>query len=75
MRLTEKQVEDYQEIYFKTFGNKLPKEEALVQAMALVKLVKTIVRPSREEIIREQQVQRDASVGTGRNTRNNNKAR
>lgn len=42
MHLTEQQITKYQQIYQATFGVAISKEEALVQGLALVCLVKAI---------------------------------
>ncbi len=50
MRLTNEQVASYQKIYLETFGKPISKDEALVQALALVRLVKVMTGPTNEEI-------------------------
>lgn len=42
MRLTDDQITKYQQIYLKTFGESLSQEDALVQGMALLRLVKVL---------------------------------
>lgn len=42
IRLTDAQIGKYQELYLQTFGESISKDEALVQGLALVRLVKTI---------------------------------
>lgn len=49
MRLTEAQVAKYQQIYLDTFGEKISKEDALKQGMALLRLVKVLSRPITNE--------------------------
>jgi hypothetical protein len=45
MRLTDEQIAKYQRIYLDTFGKTVSKEDALVQGMALLRLVKVLARP------------------------------
>ena len=42
MRLTDRQIAKYQNIYLKTFGITVSKEDAYAQSMALVRLVKCL---------------------------------
>ena len=42
IRLTDAQIGEYQELYLQMFGKPISKDEALVQSLALVRLVKTI---------------------------------
>lgn len=42
IRLTDAEIGEYQELYLQTFGTSISKDEALVQGLALVRLVKTI---------------------------------
>lgn len=42
IRLTDAEIGEYQELYLQTFGTPISKDEALVQGLALVRLVKTI---------------------------------
>lgn len=42
MRLTNEQAAKYQAIYLETFGEPISKEDALVQGLALLRLVKNI---------------------------------
>jgi hypothetical protein len=42
MKLTDEQLSKFQELYFQNFGIKISKEEALVQGIKLITLVKTI---------------------------------
>jgi len=42
MRLTDKQIVKYQNIYFETFGKFISKEDALIQGMALLRLIKVL---------------------------------
>lgn len=42
MRLTDEQISAYQQVYLETFGAPISKEDALVQALALVRLVKVL---------------------------------
>lgn len=46
MHLTDEQVASFQELYFKTFGVSISKEDALVQGLALLRLVKVLSTPS-----------------------------
>ena len=45
MRLTDRQIAKYQDIYLETFGEAVSKEVALVQGLALVRLVKCLSKP------------------------------
>ncbi len=45
MRLTDKEIEDFQRIYKKEFGVKISKKDALEQGTKLLNLVKVIYRP------------------------------
>lgn len=45
MRLTGKHVAKYQAIYLATFGKPVSKEDALVQGLALLRLVRNITQP------------------------------
>lgn len=45
MRLTDEQIANYQKIYLDIFGEEISKEDALVQGMALLRLVKVLSRP------------------------------
>lgn len=45
MRLTDKQIANYQNIYLRTFGKPISKEDALIQGMALLRLVKVLTIP------------------------------
>ena len=42
IRLSDTEIAEYQELYLKTFGKPISKDEALVQGLALVRLVNTI---------------------------------
>ena len=42
MRLTDEQIVKYQNIYFETFGKLISKEDALIQGMALLRLIKVL---------------------------------
>jgi hypothetical protein len=46
MRLTGEQIAKYQQIYLETFGESISKEDALIQGMALLRLVKVLAKPS-----------------------------
>lgn len=45
MRLTDAQITKYQKIYKDTFGKTISKDKALEQGLALLRLVKTITQP------------------------------
>lgn len=45
MRLTDSQITKYQDIYLETFGEVVSKEDALIQGMALIRLVKCLSKP------------------------------
>jgi hypothetical protein len=47
MRLTDEQITSYQKIYFETLGKRASREDALVQALALVRLVKVLSAPKK----------------------------
>jgi len=47
MRLTDKQLTKYQKIYKDTFGKPISKDKALEQGLALLRLVKTITQPKK----------------------------
>lgn len=42
IRLSDAEIGEYQELYLQAFGKSITKDEALVQGLALVRLVKTI---------------------------------
>ena len=42
MRLTEKQIAEYQVIYLETYGTPISKDDALEQGLALLRMVKNI---------------------------------
>lgn len=42
IRLSDTEIGEYQELYLQAFGKSITKDEALVQGLALVRLVKTI---------------------------------
>jgi hypothetical protein len=46
MRLTDAQIANYQKIYLDIFGEEISKEDALVQGMALLRLVKVLSKSS-----------------------------
>lgn len=46
MRLTESQLAGYQDIYFRTFGERISKDDALVQGMALLRVIKVLAKNS-----------------------------
>jgi hypothetical protein len=48
MRLTNEQIIEFQGIYFETFGKQISKKDALEQGLALLKLVKTITKPQKD---------------------------
>jgi hypothetical protein len=54
MRLTNEQVASYQKIYLETFGRPISKDEALVQALALVRLVRVMTQLTNEETINKE---------------------
>lgn len=45
MRLTDKQLTKYQKIYKDSFGRPISKEKALEQGLALLRLVRVITQP------------------------------
>lgn len=49
MRLTNEQIAKYQSIFFETFGEPISREDALVQGLALLRLVKNIAQPTTNE--------------------------
>lgn len=49
MRLTNEQITKYQSIFMETFGEPISGEDALVQGLALLRLVKNIAQPVRDE--------------------------
>lgn len=49
MRLTDEQVASYQRIYLETFGKPISKADALVQALALVRLVAVLSKSTNME--------------------------
>lgn len=49
MRLTDEQITSYQRLYLNAFGKPIPKAKALVQALALVRLVKVLTEPTAKE--------------------------
>jgi len=50
MRLTNKQIANYQNIYLRTFGKQVSKEDALIQGMALLRLVKALSSPTNDNV-------------------------
>jgi hypothetical protein len=48
MRLSDKQISDYQQIYFDTFGERISKSDAITQGLALLRLVKVLSQDSSE---------------------------
>lgn len=48
--LSEKQIEEYQRIYKKTFGKDISREEAIEQGLSLIRLVAIIIDDSRKNI-------------------------
>lgn len=42
MKLTDEQLSKFQELYFKNFGTRISKEEALEQGIKLITLIKRI---------------------------------
>jgi hypothetical protein len=68
MRLTDEQITSYQKIYFETFGVRVSKEDALVQALALVRLAKVLAVPTKpinKDMNNEQRIRTDRN-DTGR---------
>ena len=49
MRLTNAQIAKYQKIYLDTYGKEISREDALVQGMALLRLVKVLSKPLAEQ--------------------------
>lgn len=45
MLLSDKQIEDFQEIYLRTFGQKISKEEAYEQGAKLIQLIQIAYKP------------------------------
>ncbi len=44
MQLTEEQIASYQKLYKQTYGKSISKEEARVQALALLRIVQVLAR-------------------------------
>ena len=44
MNLTEKQIEEYRELYHKVYGKEISKEQAYVKALALGQFVKDVLK-------------------------------
>ena len=42
MRLSDKQIREYQQIYFDTFGERISMNDAITQGLALMRLVKVL---------------------------------
>jgi hypothetical protein len=49
MRLTDEHIAKYQKIYLDTFGVSVSKDDALVQGLALLRLVKVLIQPMSNE--------------------------
>jgi hypothetical protein len=49
LQLSEDQLQKFIEIYYKSFGVRLTKKEALPQALSLVRLIKVVVTEPQEE--------------------------
>ncbi|HAZ00590.1 MAG: hypothetical protein A2W90_04885 [Bacteroidetes bacterium GWF2_42_66] len=48
--LTDKQIEEYQSIYKKNFGEDISRDEAIDQGLNLIRLVAIIISSSRENL-------------------------
>jgi|ADGO01.1.fsa_nt_gi hypothetical protein len=59
VRLTDKQIAQYQAIYQKVFGRPVSKGDALMQGMALVRLVKAIATNVNDEELKDGAISRD----------------
>ena len=49
MKLTDKQITGYQQLYRQTFGESISKDVALIQGLALVRLIKVLSNPIKKE--------------------------
>ncbi len=54
MRLSKQHIAKYQAIYYETFGQNIDNEEAMVQGMALLRLVKVLATTNNNENNNEQ---------------------
>jgi hypothetical protein len=50
MRLSDEQIAKYQQIYLDSFGEAVSMEDALVQGMALLRLVKALSSPTNDNV-------------------------
>lgn len=48
--LTDEQTEEYQKIYYEVYGKEIQKEEARVQALAVIRLVAIVINDSGKTI-------------------------
>lgn len=62
MRLTDEQIAKYQQIYLDTFGEPVSREDALIQGMALLRLVKTLANPMANRDYKENENDKEIST-------------